>query len=187
MSVAHKRKRRNFFNQPSHQLRFSITILGYIVIYLFILFTIILLPSIVSYVQPQASMSERLGSYELVSLFLPKFFLAFIITVVIAFFHAIIISHRIFGPLTRFASVRTGVVKGGLYQRIKLRENDLIGTMPDDFNAIIESYDTTIYEIKEMLSKIESSAIGVENRELRENIDKLKSKLSKYATTHENS
>ena len=186
MSLSHKRKRKNFLSQPSYQLKFSMSILAYLCIYMIVLLVIVLLPSIIASTQPQASMSDKLGTYELISLFIPKFITAFLVTVVIALIHSIILSHRIFGPLTRFASVRTGVVKGGLYQRIKLRGNDLIGNMPDDVNAIIESYDETVYEIKEMVNDIEKSAVATNNQQLRENIDKLKSKLSKYATTKEN-
>lgn len=91
---------------------------------------------------------------------------------------SIYISHKIAGPLYRFAATLDEMSKGNLSMRVHLRKNDEAQFLADHFNETLAFLDTTLSKVKNIINEHDQNPAQLTER-LKKELDQIKTSVDK--------
>lgn len=131
------------------QLRLLVVELLHVGFLLLALAAAIFGPLILELLAGSSTLSQReLAADQFLALH-SRLWLAVPIVVVMIILHAMIVSHRIVGPLYRMRQLQRKLQRGDLSVRARLRRNDYLGSYADSFNDMAASLEVRMASIRQ--------------------------------------
>ncbi len=159
--VLKKRQFKNFLIDKDLQLRIIFTNIIYMFIVILITAGIILLPLIKGmYLGTEISVKYQAAQAFLT--ILPWLIPAMLLMASFIFFHHLLLTHRICGPLSHFRKILKSAGEGNLNQTVHIRKHDYLQNERKDLNEMISNLSKSINQIKvdhdKLLSDIKTLA-----------------------------
>jgi nitrogen fixation/metabolism regulation signal transduction histidine kinase len=140
---------------------FQYRLLAYHAIYLFLTLVLLYAAAVITLMSDvqseQLALAERSESAR-VLLHLHERVLPFLLPVALVLFcHAVLVSHRIAGPVHRFACVMRDIGRGDLSMTVKLRKKDYLWDEVAVLNEMIESLNRKIHRTLQAQHELEAT------------------------------
>jgi HAMP domain-containing protein len=121
------------------------------------------------------ALPEKISLFKLLW---PVMLVCVMVTLGLAFFFGVIISHRMAGPIYRMRRTLEKIYQGDLRGEIRLRKKDDFKSLAENINNLSKSWTTQIKELKELGRKFESGDADMQ----KETIHRFNAILSTYKT-----
>jgi hypothetical protein len=165
--IKRSRRRRRYLIDTHAQGRFLTMTLLYLIIFSFLLITMMVFPSFEQFSEGfVAGIRENLAGEKggfIVDRFIPALF----IYLLLVSFHSLIMTHRIFGPIYRIEQRMLEIVDGDLISKIHFRKNDFLRGLDISINKAIDSiggrFDELIVDQNRLLDHLDHLLSGMQS------------------------
>ncbi|MFH0925920.1 MAG: hypothetical protein V1872_09895 [bacterium] len=155
-------RRKIYLIDKTHQIRFMLLIVCYLIIYGGLFAFTIFFPSIKIILSGTASLASRFAASKELLFLDTVFWPAIALLVVVIGVHSIIITHKIFGPLYKIKKTLHNMAAGNFTSNTKLRKHDYLKDFAEELNNCnlliknkLKNLHTGQKEILDLLNELE--------------------------------
>ena len=139
-------RRWNYIINKKVQLKNAFFVIIMLILYTVALLSVIFAPYLIT-LSSDLPLEQKTAAAEIILLLHGNIWIGLICIVILCGAYSIIVTHKMVGPIFAINRIAIEVIKGELTKRTHLRSNDEFKDVADNFNTMVGTLESSIYDI----------------------------------------